>query len=191
FDGEDFQMFEKDLPGHNTTGFAPTQKIGDLPKETCETINNSWGFNLKDNHHKSKKELVQYLVKASGYGANFLLNVGPMPNGKIQPEHQAALKEVGEWLKIYGETIYSTQGGPLTERNWGVTTQKGNKVYVHILNWQDETLTIPRLSKKVVAAKLFKNKTALKFNENDFGVNIQIPKPQQDEIDTVVELELK
>lgn len=190
-DGEDFQMFEKDLPGHNTTGFAPTQKIGDLPKETCETINNSWGFNLKDNHHKTPKELIQYLVKAAGYGANFLLNVGPMPNGKIQPEHKAALKEVGEWLKIYGETIYATQGGPLTERNWGVTTQKGNKVYVHLLNWQDETLTIPRLSKKVASTKLFKDKAALKFNENDFGVNIQIPKSLRDEIDTVIELELK
>ncbi len=114
-----------------------------------------------------------------------------MPNGKIQPEHKAALKEVGEWLKIYGETIYGTQGGPLTERNWGVTTQKGNKVYVHLLNWHDETLTIPRLSKKVASAKLFKDKAALKFNENDFGVNIQIPKSQRDEIDTVIELELK
>jgi alpha-L-fucosidase len=184
-------MFEKDLPGHNTTGFAPEQKIGDLPKEICETINNSWGFKLKDNNHKSKKELIQYLVKAAGYNANFLLNVGPMPNGKIQPEHKAALKEVGDWLKTYGETIYGTQGGPLSERNWGVTTFKGNKIYVHILNWQDETLTIPKLNKKVVSAKLFKEKSSLKFVENDFGVSIQIPKSKQDEIDTVVELETK
>jgi len=191
FEGEDFQMFEKDLPGHNTTGFALEQKIGDLPKETCETINNSWGFNLKDNHHKNKKELVQYLVKAAGYGANFLLNVGPMPNGKIQPEHKAALKEVGEWLKIYGGTVYGTQGGPLTERIWGVTTQTANKVYLHILNWQDETLTLPRLNKKISSAKLFKDKTNLKFSEGDFGVSVQIPKSLYDEIDTVVELELK
>ena len=191
FEGEDFQMFEKDLPGHNTTGFAPEQKVGDLPKETCETINNSWGFNLKDDHHKTKKELVQYLVKAAGYNANFLLNVGPMPNGKIQPEHKAALKEVGEWLKIYGATIYGTQGGPLSARDWGVMTQKGNTIYVHILNWQDETLTVPHLSRKIKSAKLFKNKLVLKFSENDFGVNIQVPKSMQDETDTVVELELK
>ncbi|HEY0769999.1 MAG TPA: alpha-L-fucosidase, partial [Sphingobacteriaceae bacterium] len=108
YDGEDFQMFEKDLPGHNTTGFAPEQTIGSLPKETCETINNSWGFNLKDNSHKSRKDLIQYLVKAAGYGANFLLNVGPMPNGKLQPEHVTRLKEMGEWLKKNGETIYNT-----------------------------------------------------------------------------------
>lgn len=189
--GEDFQMFEKDLPGHNTTGFAPTQKVGELPKETCETINNSWGFNLKDDHHKSKKELIQYLVKAAGYGANFLLNVGPMPNGKIQPEHKQTLREVGEWLKIYGETIYGTQGGPLTARNWGVTTQNGNKVYLHILNWQDEALIIPRLEKKILSVKLFKEKAILKFSENEFGVTVLLPKSLQNEIDTVVELELK
>ena len=191
YDGEDFQMFEKDLPGHNTTGFSPDQKIGDLPKETCETINNSWGFNLQDKKHKSKKDLIQYLVKAAGYDANFLLNIGPMPNGKIQPEHQALLKEMGQWLSNNGETIYGTRGGPLSARNWGVTTQKGNKVYLHILNWQDETLTIPKLNKKVVAARLFKDKSSLKFQESNYGVSVIIPQSQQDEIDTIVELELK
>ncbi|MBS1680981.1 MAG: alpha-L-fucosidase [Bacteroidetes bacterium] len=189
-EGEDFQMFEKDLPGHNTTGFAPEQKIGDLPKETCETINNSWGFNLKDNHHKTKKELVQYLVKAAGYGANFLLNVGPMPNGKIQPEHQAVLKQVGDWLKVYGETIYDTQGGPLSARDWGVMTQKRNKIYVHILNWQDEALTIPGLEKKILSAKIFNDKSPVKFLENEFGVSLKVAKEKRDEVDTVVELEV-
>jgi len=91
FDGEDFQMFEKDLPGHNTTGFSGDQKIGNLPMETCETINHSWGFNLQDKSHKSLTELLRYLIKSAGYGANFLLNVGPMPDGRIQPEHSALL----------------------------------------------------------------------------------------------------
>ena len=191
YEGEDFQMFEKDLPGHNTTGFAPEQKVGDLPKETCETINNSWGFNLRDASNKSRKELIQYLVKAAGYGANFLLNVGPMPNGKIQPEHVELLKQMGDWTKQYGETIYGTRGGPLSAREWGVMTQKGNRIYVHVLNWQDETLTLPKLGKKVVSAKLFKDKTVLKFLENDFGLSLQIPKAKMDEVDTVVELEVK
>ncbi len=191
FEGEDFQMFEKDLPGSNTTGFAPDQKVGDLPKETCETINNSWGFNLKDDKNKSRKELIQYLVKSAGYGANFLLNVGPMPSGKIQPEHTERLKQMGDWLKIYGETIYGTKGGPLSARNWGVTTQKGKKVYVHILNWQDETFTLPKLARKVISAKLFSDKSVLKFQENDFGINLLIPKSKMDEVDTVIELELR
>jgi alpha-L-fucosidase len=191
YEGEDFQMFEKDLPGHNTTGFSPEQKIGDLPKETCETINNSWGFNLKDERNKSRKELIQYLVKSAGYGANFLLNVGPMPNGKIQPEHTELLKQMGDWTKVYGETVYGTRGGPLSAREWGVMTQKGNKIYMHILNWQDETLTLPKLGKKVVSAKLFLDKSAVKFMENEFGLSIQVPKAKMNDVDTVVELEVK
>jgi alpha-L-fucosidase len=191
YEGEDFQMFEKDLPGHNSTGFSPEQKIGTLPKETCETINNSWGFHLKDNQHKSKKDLVQYLVKAAGYDANFLLNVGPMPNGKIQPEHIQSLKEVGEWLSKNGETVYGTKGGPLTARDWGVTTQKDNKVYVHILKWFDESIIIPTWGKKIKSAKLFSDKSNLKFSDNEFGITLTIPKNKLDEIDTIVELELK
>lgn len=191
FPGEDFQMFEKDLPGHNTTGFSADQQIGALPKETCETINNSWGFHLKDNAHKSKKDLIQYLVKSAGYDANFLLNVGPMPNGKIQPEHQTLLREMGEWLKVYGETIYGTRGGPISSRNWGVTTQKDNKIYVHILNWHDEALLLPRLGKKVVNAKVFRDKTPIKFQENEFGLSLLVPKSKFDLIDTVIEIEIK
>jgi alpha-L-fucosidase len=191
YNGEDFQMFEKDLPGHNTTGFSPGGKIGTLPKETCETINNSWGFHLKDNSHKSKKDLIQYLVKSAGYDANFLLNVGPMPNGKIQAEHKTLLKEMGDWLNMYGETIYGTRGGPLSSRNWGVTTQKGNKIYVHILNWQDEALVLPKLGRKIVSAKVFKDKTPVKFQENDFGVNLLVPKAKFDPIDTIIEIEVK
>jgi alpha-L-fucosidase len=191
YEGEDFQMFEKDLPGHNTTGFAPEQKIGELPKETCETINNSWGFNLQDGRNKSRKDLIQYLVKAAGYGSNFLLNVGPMPNGKIQPEHVELLKQMGEWNRQYGETISGTRGGPLSAREWGVMTQKGNKVYVHILNWHDETLTLPKLGKKVLSAKLFIDKTPVKFLENDFGLSIKVPKDRMNEVDTVIELEVK
>ena len=191
FDGEDFQMFEKDLPGHNTTGFAPEQKIGELPRETCETINNSWGFTLKDDKHKSRKELIQYLVKAAGYDANFLLNIGPMPNGKIQPEHAERLLQMGEWLRQNGETIYGTRGGPLTARDWGVTTQKGNTVFVHILNWHDESLTIPSWGKKIKAANLFSDKSTIKFTENEFGITLKIPKSKMDDTDTIIELELK
>lgn len=190
FAGEDFQMFEKDLPGHNTTGFSPDQKVGDLPKETCETINNTWGFNLQDQSHKSTTDLIRYLVKSAGYGANFLLNVGPMPDGRIQPEHASRLREMGAWLKTNGETIYGTRGGPLTPRSWGVCTQKGNKVYVHVLDWQDEVITMPMPGKGVKSAKLFADKSVVKFTKTEMGLSIRIPADKRQAIDTIVELEL-
>ncbi len=96
--GEDFQAFEKDLPGHNTSGFGG-QSVSTLPLETCETMNDSWGFNITDRNYKSSKNLIQYLVKAACYNANFLLNVGPMPDGTIQPEFKDTLAKMGQWVK--------------------------------------------------------------------------------------------
>lgn len=188
--GEDFQMFEKDLPGSNTAGFN-TADVGALPLETCETINGAWGYNANDKRFKSTKDLIHYLVKAAGFNANFLLNVGPMPNGKIQPEFAERLKQVGAWLEKNGDTIYGTRGGPLTPRPWGVTTRKGNKVYLHVLNWNDPVLAMPKLGQKVKAAKLFKDGTKIEFLEHDkYGFFIRFPNTQRDEFDTIVELEL-
>ncbi|OFY67394.1 MAG: alpha-L-fucosidase, partial [Bacteroidetes bacterium RBG_13_43_22] len=190
FAGEDFQMFEKDLPGNKTTGFNPDQSIGELPLETCETMNNSWGFNLQDKNYKSTKSLIQYLVKAAGHNSNFLLNVGPMPNGKIQPEFLAALKEMGMWMEKNGETIYETRGGPVTPRSWGVTTQKGNKVYVHIMNLEDDNLLIPDFGKKVKNITLFTSGAKLKYKQDAFGITITVPAEVIDETDTILVIEV-
>lgn len=188
--GEDFQMFEKDLPGANTAGFNTTE-IGALPLETCETINGAWGFNANDKKFKSTKDLIHYLVRAAGNNANFLLNVGPMPNGKIQPEFTQRLNEVGQWLQKNGESIYGTRSGPLTPRPWGVTTRKGNTVYLHILNWKDPALAMPKLGQKVKSVRLLKDGTKLDFYEHDkFGFFISLPKGSHDDIDTIVAVEL-
>jgi alpha-L-fucosidase len=191
FPGEDFQMFEKDLPGQKTAGFNADSEVGDLPLETCETINGAWGYNANDKRFKSTKDLIHYLVKAAGYNANFLLNVGPTPNGKIQPEFADRLKQVGAWLEKNGETIYGTRGGPLTPRPWGVTTRKGNKVYLHILNWSDPVLAMPRMPKKVKSATFFKDGSKVEFLEHDkYGLFIRSPQGFTDENDTIVVLEL-
>ena len=190
FAGEDFQMFEKDLPGQKTTGFNPEQKISELPFETCETMNNSWGFNLQDKNYKSTKDLIQYLVKAAGYNSNFLLNIGPMPNGKIQPEFVNTLKEVGTWMEKYGETIYGTRGGPVSPRTWGVMTQKANKVYVHILSPEDNNLLIPDFGKKVKSITLFNSEVKMKFRQDAFGIAVSVPEGIVDETDTILVMEL-
>jgi alpha-L-fucosidase len=190
FPGEDFQMFEKDLPGKNTAGFNADSEIGELPLETCETINNSWGFNLNDPRHKSTRDLVHYLVRAAGYGANFLLNVGPMPNGKIQPEFVTRLQEIGGWLEKNGESIYGTRGGPVSPRSWGVTTQKGNTVYVHLLDWEDASLALPPLPGKVTAARLLAGGAPVTWREDEGGVVLRVPQANRDPLDTVVAVEL-
>lgn len=188
--GEDFQMFEKDLPGANTSGFNTTE-IGALPLETCETINGAWGFNATDKKFKSTKDLIHYLVRAAGNNANFLLNIGPMPSGKVQPEFTQRLSEVGKWLEKNGESVYGTRGGPLTPRPWGVTTRKGNTVYLHILNWQDAVLSMPKLAQKVKSARLLKDGSKVEFYENDkFGFFVRIPQGAHDETDTIIALEL-
>src|SRR5262245_7935567 len=189
--GEDFQMFEKDLPGHNTAGFNEQSEVGEIPLETCETMNNAWGYNANDKKFKSTKDLIQYLVRAAGYNANFLLNVGPMPTGKIQPEFVTRLKEIGQWLEKNGESIYGTRGGPITPRPWGVTTRKGNKIYLHVLNWPDPVLAMPKMPLKVKSAKILKDDTKVEILEHDkYGFFIRLPQNAHDEIDTIVVLEL-
>jgi alpha-L-fucosidase len=190
FPGEDFQMFEKDLPGHNTTGFNEKSEVGTLPKEMCDTINNSWGFNKNDGSYKSRRALVQLLVKSAGYDANFLLNVGPRPDGSIQPEFVKRLAEVGDWLKANGETIYGTRGGPVAPRPWGVTTQKGDRVFVHVLDWKDAVLALPKPDRPVKAATYFGTTKAVPFAMEKDALTLRLDPAALDPIDTIVVLEL-
>jgi alpha-L-fucosidase len=191
FPGEDFQMFEKDLPGGRNSDFNKESEIGQLPLETCETMNNSWGFNLSDRRHKSTRDLVHYLVRAAGHDANFLLNVGPMPNGKIQPEHVERLKEIGAWLAAHGESVYGTRGGPISPRPWGVTTRKGDTVYVHVLDWDDRTLSLPALPKRVKSARMLKGGARVAVQQTPAGLALELPEGARDPYDTVVALELE
>jgi alpha-L-fucosidase len=189
FEGEDFQMFEKDLPGQNTAGFNEESKIGALPLETCDTINVAWGYNSTDRRFKSTKQLVHYLVKAAGMNANFLLNVGPKPDGTIQDEFITRLKETGEWMSKYGESIYGTRGGPISPRPWGATTQKKGVVYAHILDWPDQALVIPRLPMPVKSAKLVGSNQPVPMKDVDNGHLLQIPMAGRDPIATVIAIE--
>jgi alpha-L-fucosidase len=190
FAGEDFQMFEKDLPGGRTAEFNQNSEIGELPLETCETMNGAWGFNITDRRYKSTRDLIHYLVRAAGSNANFLLNVGPMPDGRIQPEFVTRLQAIGAWLAKNGEAIYGTRGGPIAPHAWGVTTRKGNRVYVHVLDAPDRVLLIPPLGGKVRGARFVGTARAAEFSEHDFGVVLKLPADAVDPIDTIVALDL-
>jgi alpha-L-fucosidase len=185
--GEDFQMFEKDLPGHNTAGFSADAGIGDLPLETAETMAQHWGFSLLDKAYKSPDELIRYLVRAAGYDSNFLLNVGPMPNGKVQPEFVATLGKVGEWTRRHGESIYGTRGGPIAPQPWGVTTHKGNRVFVHVLDWQQDSLLIPDTGRAIERVQAFPGGAPLDWATTEFGTLLRLPQGV-DGPDTIVEI---
>jgi len=183
FPGEDFQMFEKGLPGKDP--FSKEKAISVLPLETCETINNSWGYNKNDKRYKSVKELIQYLVSAAGNNANFLLNVGPRPDGTIQPEFKKRLAEMGKWLRANGESIYGTRGGPIPTQSWGVATQKNGAVYLHILSETDPVIAVPVLGKDIKSATLL-NGTIVEFTNTKLGTIMRIPMKERDPYDTVV-----
>ncbi len=183
--GEDFQMFEKDLPGKNTTGFGTAaEDIGELPLETCETINGSWGFNLIDDNHKSLETLVRYVVNAAGRNSNFLLNVGPMPNGRIQDEHIKVLQELGQWMDIYGVTIYGTRGGPLIKEDAYVTTQKDRVVYLHILDADLESIAL-ETPLKIKKMERFDDQSAITFRKRGKQLRFVNPHKKGDIVTTV------
>jgi len=138
--GEDFQMFERDLPGQNTSGFSPNQTVSQLPLEMCQTINDNWGYHVADQNYKSSRDLITLLERAASMGSNLLLNIGPQPNGELPAAALERLKEIGVWMRQHGESIYGTTRGE--EYDWGVTTKKGDTIYLHVLE-QADTISLP------------------------------------------------
>ncbi len=189
-EGEDGQTFEKDLPGQNQSGFSSTSTVGQLPLETCETMNHTWGYSITDKDYKSEKELIHYLIKAAGNNANLLMNVGPRPNGEFPDIAIQRYIAMGEWLKEYGETIYETRGGFVEPCDWGVTTQKGNILYVHILNKDDETLYLPILDKDIISVKRFIDNKPIQYTPAEKGVLLNLNEVPED-IDYVLEIKLR
>ncbi|MGJ7029658.1 alpha-L-fucosidase [Niabella hirudinis] len=189
-EGEDAQAFERDLPGQNKAGFSHGVEVSALPLETCETMNTSWGYKITDNNYKSEKTLIQYLVKAAGNNANLLMNVGPRPDGTLPEIAVQRFGAMGKWLQQYGETIYGTRGGLVAAQKWGVTTQKKDRLFVHILDLQGKELLLPLTGKKIRSAKVFIDKKPVKFVQQKEGVLLLLEK-QPDETDYVVELVLR
>lgn len=168
--GEDIQNFERDVPGENKAGLSG-QEIGSLPLETCQTMNDSWGYNCTDLNYKSTGDIIRLLVRTAGKNANLLLNIGPLPDGTLPDEALKRLEETGEWMRRYGETIYGTKAGDSGEQTWGTTTQKGNKLYIHIISETNGPIEVP-LKSKVKAVYTFDAKVPLKFKKTGTGITI-------------------
>jgi len=193
FPGEDFQMFEQDLPGENKAGFNKAE-VSAIPLETCLTMNRSWGYNAKDHKWKSTKQCIHYLVGSAGRGANLLLNVGPRPDGTIQPEAVKRLAEMGEWLKRNGRSIYATRRGPYAADDWGVSTMSKDEttVYLHVLKLPDGgVLKLGAPPDGIQGVTTLDGKAIEGAKIAGDQLVIPIPEAIRDEIDTIVVVKLK
>jgi alpha-L-fucosidase len=189
FPGEDFQMFEQDLPGENSAGFNKAGVASRLPLETCMTMNRSWGYDSRDTHFKSPEQVIHALLGAAGRGANLLLNVGPRADGTIGPEFAETLLAVGKWLEPNGKTIYGTRKGPVSPQPWGVSTVRASDpldVYLHILKPVD-SISVPRTVGSFTAFAFGKT-TPLPIIQHDTEFELKLPETARTPIDTIVVL---
>lgn len=171
---------------------TPEQTIGAFnnthPWETCMTICRQWSWK-PDDQMKSLKECVRTLVTCAGGDGNLLLNVGPMPDGRIEPRQVARLKEIGQWLKKNGESIYGTRGGPWKPGAYGVSTRKGNTIFIHIFNWKGDFVLLPNLGAPISAAHVLGG-NPIAAQQTTITLAIGVPPADRNDVDTIVVLEL-
>ncbi len=141
------------------------------------TINDTWGYNRNDRNYKSAGELIRTLVEVASKGGTLLLNVGPTPEGTIQPEFEERLLAVGSWLRSNGEAIYGTTYGPWQDLTFGKTTAKDNTIYLHVFEWPQGELRISGVTQRIAGVTLLSEGRALKFNQS--GSNLTIVFPSQ------------
>jgi alpha-L-fucosidase len=162
------------------------------PWESCITINGTWAYNRNDTRYKSTTELIRTLIDLASRGGNLLLNVGPGPDGTIQPEFEERLRGIGKWLEVNGEAIYGTSYGLIQGLPFGRVTTKGKTLYVHVFEWpKGGEIAIPRVPGRVTVVELLASRTRLKFSQTGATVRIQGPAASPDPTAAVLTLSLK
>jgi alpha-L-fucosidase len=197
FEGEDFQMFERDLPGQNTAGYSEGQQVSTvMPVEMCQTMNKSWGYTVKDLNYKSTTELVRLLVKAASKGCNLLLNIGPQADGRIPWQSAERLKGIGEWMRTHARSVDGTDKTGLPDQGWGVTTANAESLFLHVIapealpsNGKEALLSMAWDGPKVKTVKVVSTGAVLPCTVSKDGfLTVRIPQEMVEEIDTVLEV---
>jgi alpha-L-fucosidase len=181
---------------------TPEQKIPNLSEldgkdwETCMTMNGTWGYKSWDDKWKSTETLVRNLIDIASKGGNYLLNIGPKADGTFPQESIDRLKEMGEWMKVNGESIYGTKASPFEPVTWGRITRKegknGTALYLHVFEWpKDGKLLLPAFSNGVTSVKLLGSAAKIKAKSENGIVEIKLPANAVNKIASVIKLEVK
>ena len=193
------RSLQPDVLINNRAGFdadfdTPEQTVGQFnnqrPWESCITICQQWSWK-PDDTMKTEKECLQTLVRCAGGDGNLLLNVGPMPTGKIEPRQADRLREIGRWLQQNGKSIYATRGGPIKPGQWGASTYRDNTIYLHVFDWgkAEQGLVLPAIPAKVLRSSLLTG-GEVSVKQGDKEWVISVPPAARRDLDTVVVLEL-
>jgi alpha-L-fucosidase len=172
----------------------PASGLKNVDWETCMTMNDTWGFKSYDENWKSSETLVRQLVDAASKGGNYLLNVGPTPEGRIPSPSVERLAAVGRWMQVNGEAIYGTTASPFAAPlAWGRATSKPGMLYLHVFDWPaNGELKVPAFGRTVKAATLLANRSAqVAVSTAPDGVRLKLPSAPPDPIATVVALQLQ
>ena len=171
---------------------TPEQCVGDfnrdVPWETCITIGRQWAWKPNEKL-KSLEECLHILIKTAGGDGNLLLNVGPMPDGRIEPRQAARLREIGAWLAQHGESIYGTRGGPFKPGKWGASTCKGRIVYLHLLTWPGKHLDLPAIPAKIASART-SDGGSVGVEQSEKSIRLILSEQDRRPIDTIIRLEI-
>lgn len=186
--------------GYGGDYMTPEQEIPDavdkgIDWETCMTMNNRWGYNSNDHNFKSTTDLLRKLSDIVSKNGNFLLNVGPKPDGTFPSESIQRLSEIGDWMDVNGEAIHGTVGSPFAQLPWGRATQKfqdnSTTLYLHVFDWpSDGKLVIPGLAGRVTDAKVLGGND-VSFTMGQGEVIVDIPSEMPNEHIGIVAVEVQ
>lgn len=194
------RTLQPDILINNRTGDGgdyetPEQKIGKFnnthPWESCMTISahNAWAWGGDGDGVKPVATVIHMLASCAGGDGNMLLNVGPQPDGQINAAQAGRLREIGQWMDKNGESIYGTRGGPWKPSKTITSTRKGNTIYVHILDWPTDTVTLPALGKHIIASTLLSGGDVKVIQSaDDQPIKISVDPKDRQEMDTIVKL---
>lgn len=136
--------------------------------ESCMTLNDSWGYQRADDNWKTSRTVIRNLISCSRDGGNYLLNIGPKPDGSIPAESVKVLTEVGKWMETNSETIYGADLCQPRRSSYASFTRKGNTLYMHIHFWPGDYVAIGGLMNKVLSARLLKTGQKIDFTQDGF-----------------------